>query len=503
MAVKQILAQILTEIEQYPELLEAFKNLSEYGKYKLVSSLRNMNRGMLYHSPIHGAYHSEKVTLFCILLGDKLGCTNKELDILADAGMYHDFMRETDNEDSFHGLSAAYNIERVISRGKYTPRELSILKSIMDYHSADTKIHDYESIAENHDVSIEDMERGKLLANILRDADALDRCRFSRDSVAYLKPEFLYFKESHDLVKLSEEVNEAYLGRMFTEEEILSNEFLYRNSSPFFHSVGKNFFRINSVLEHGLLSHSRLKQLGSSFQRNFDGGNSDKWISVVPKNKIKIDRGAAKEFLKHGVVFLFDEVQLYYPDDRVTSSYAKSYGLPYKKNSGYSDEQYAYDFVSKDKIVGIYLDETFAKQRLYGLDHYVYDSFNYDLFERNVKGFLERMGLLENGNLPSEIVPRMKKYQEITEKAEKASLLMQDMYAEEMMKISKVINLYIGEQLEKFYRRKLGLPDDQIITVRTAVEYELSLSNYDVDKVSETFYMVTPIEDKKEKGTYL
>ena len=503
MAVKKIMEQLFTEIELYPELMSAYTSLSNYGKHKLVSSLKNMNRGMLYESPIHGAYHSEKVTLFCLLLGTKLGCSDRDLDILADAAMYHDFMRESDNEDSFHGLGAANNIGRVIPRGKYTPEEINLLKSVIDFHSTDNKMHGYEIIADDHDVASKDLERGRTLAYILRDADALDRCRFSKESSAYLKPEYLYFSESHDLIKLSEEVNNAYLGKMFTDEEILSNKYLYRNISPCLHSVGKNFFRINSVLEHGLLSYSRLCKLDSSFQRNFDGGNSDKWISVVPRNKLKLESGAAKEFLKNGIVFLFDETQLYYPDEKVTPSYAKSYGLPYTKNSGYSDEQYAYDFIPKEKIVGICLDDNFAEQRLQNLEHYVYDSFNYDLFEKNVRSYLEQLGVLEDGNLPEEIISIMNKYKEVTIKAENSSLLCQDIYAEEMMRLSHFINAYIGMELEKYYRRKSGVSDDKVITVRDALEYELSISNYNYDRITDSLYMVTPREDIKEKKTYL
>lgn len=502
MAVKQIMAEILAEIEKFPELMAAFKNLSDYGKYKLVSALKTMNRDMLYESPIHGAYHSEKVTLFCILLGERLGCTEKEIDILVDAAMYHDFMRDSDNEDSVHGLSAAINLERVVKKIKYSCNEWNMLKSIIDYHSVEEKNRNYDFIAENNDVCNDDIERGRLLANILKDADSLDRCRFSQDSNAYLKPEFLHFDESRDLVKLSEEVNEAYIGRMFTEAEILSNQFLYRNCSPCLHSVGKNFFRINSVLEHGLLSYSRFSQLDSSFQRNFDGGNSDKWISVVPCNKIRKDRGAAKEFLTHGVVFMFDEIQLFYPDKKVTSSYARSYGLPYTKNSGYVDEQYAYDFIPKEKIVGICLDENFAEQRLFGLNHYVYDSFNYDLFERNVISYLEKIDGLDDGKIPSELEVYMNKYKDITMRAENSSLLLQDMFAEEMMKVSKIVNLYIGRALEDYYRKKIDLPEDTPITVRNAVEYELSISNYDYERAGDT-YLVTPKEDVKGKGTYL
>lgn len=505
---KNIMINILKEIELYPELAKAFGSLTDEHKSKFLTAMRTMNRGMLYSSPIHGEYHSEKVTLFCVLLGVKLGCTNKELDILIDAGRYHDFMRESDREDTFHGLGAANNIERAIPRGRYTPAELSILKSIMDYHSTDTRIHDYESIAENHDVESKDMERGKLLAYILRDADALDRCRFSKESTAYLKPEFLAYPESLDLIRVSEEINEAYLGKMFTDAEILANPYLHKINSSCLHSIGKNVFRLNSVLEHGLLSYSRFRQIDPSFQRNFDGGNSDKWISVVPTSQAIGNEGASKEFLQHGIVFLFDKTDLYYPDKSVTSSYARSYGLPYTKNAGYSDERYAFDYIPKDKIIGIKLDRKLASQDLATLDHYVYDSFKYELFEKNVKSYLERMGLIENGELPLDIQPMMQRYKEVADEALvklESSLLLQDMYAEKLLKLSRGINQYIGMKLSEYYRRLLNIPEGNKVTINDAVRYELSISNYDYEQLPDEniLYYVTPKQKGKKRETYL
>ncbi len=502
---KNIMINILQEIELYPELSRLFGSLSSEEKAKFLTAMRYMNRGMLYKSPIHGEYHSEKVTLFSVLLGVKLGCTSKELDILIDAGMYHDFMRCSDCEDCFHGLGAANNIDRVIPSGKYTRDELSILKSIMDFHSSDMKIHSYESIAENHDVDFKDMERGELLAYILRDADALDRCRFSRESTAYLKPEYLKYPESHDLIDLSEEVNKAYLGKMFTDKEILANPYLHKINTSCLHSIGKNTFRLNSVLDHGLLSYSRFNQIDPSFKRNFDGGNSDKWISVVPSSESSINKGAAREFLKHGIVFLFDNVVLYYPDKAVTSSYAKSYGLPYTKNRGYADERYAFDYIEKDKIIGVRLDKTLASADLAALDHFVYDSFNYDLFEQNVKSYLEKMGLLENGNLPVEIQPLMMQYKEVADQGLNENLLLQDMYAEKLMKISDKINKYIGKKLSEYYRKKLNLLEGSKVTLNDAVKYELSISNYDYEQLPDEniLYYVTPKTSRKKKETYL
>ena len=109
---------------------------------------------------------------------------------------------------------------------------------------------------------------------------------------------------------------------------------------------------------------------------------------------------------------------------------------------------------------------------------------------------------IRNG-VPEEIISIMNKYKEVTIKAENSSLLCQDMYAQEMMRLSHFINAYIGMELEKYYRRKSGVSDDKVITVRDALEYELSISNYNYDRITDSLYMVTPREDIKEKKTYL
>ena len=41
---------------------------------------------------------------------------------------------------------------------------------------------------------------------------------------------------------------------------------------------------------------------------------------------------------------------IYIQDKSVVPSYAKSYGLPYKKNDGYPDEMYAFKCIDNDKI---------------------------------------------------------------------------------------------------------------------------------------------------------
>ena len=105
--------------------------------------------------------------------------------------------------------------------------------------------------------------------------------------------------------------------------------------------------------------------------------------------------------------------------------------------------------------------------------------------------------------MPDELLTLMNKYKDITKRAENASLMAQDIFAEEMMKISHLINLFIGEKLSEYYRKKLDLPEDTVITMESAVLYELSLSNYDVEKLTNEIYMLTPKNSVNKKGTYL
>ena len=82
-------------------------------------------------------------------------------------------------------------------------------------------------------------------------------------------------------------------------------------------------------------------------------------------------------------------------------------------------------------------------------------------------------------------------------------LLFLSIFAEEMMKTSHSINLFIGEKLSEYYRKKLDSPEDTVITMESAVLYELSLSNFDVKKLTNEIYMLTPKNSVNKKGTYL
>ena len=112
-----LMVDLLNTRIDYPILNYYFINLARVEQEKFKEIIQNMKRGNLYKSPIHGVYHSEKVCLFAFLLGQKFGLDEEDMQILTDAAMYHDFKRQNDCEDTFHGMVSANHIEEKLPLG--------------------------------------------------------------------------------------------------------------------------------------------------------------------------------------------------------------------------------------------------------------------------------------------------------------------------------------------------------------------------------------------------
>lgn len=497
---KRIMTDILDDIDKFNEL--DFKI-----KAKFKNEINNIKIEKLYDSPIHGLYHSEKVALFALILGNKLNCTERELNILVDAAIYHDFKREDDREDPLHGYSSAVHLEEVIEKGKYTDDEIAMIKAMMEYHCVNSEEKNFKMALLNHEVPEHCYDECFKLANILKDADMLDRKRFSKDSIAALKPRYLHFNESHDLIKFSEKINNMYIGLMFTDEEILSNKYLRKINSRCFHSVGVNVFKIPSIIDSGILSFSEMRKQLHGCVRNFDGGNSDKWISVVPANHANDMSGATKEFLHTGIVFCIDSIDIYIQDKSVVPSYAKSYGLPYKKNDGYTDEMYAFKCIDKDKIGMILVCDDIKDKDLSELDRYIFNSYTYDLFEKNLMFYLEKMNLLKFASVFSDDLKKYKDYCSNIEDHWELNCELGYEYQNSVSSMMEYIRQSINEKLSKFvhsyYANILGIPENQKITICDAINYELSQLDieYEVVNAEETIFVINKHVKKTDENS--
>ncbi len=136
------------------------------------------------HAPIHGLGHIYRVMMGCALLGQLLNRPRE--GFLAFCGAYiHDLARLTDGCEPQHGQNA---VDRSYPRfshiwEKYgiTDNERKMIHDAVIQHSG----HQWQHPG----------DEGYEVMAILKDADALDRCR-----IGDLNPRWLRFRESHLLI---------------------------------------------------------------------------------------------------------------------------------------------------------------------------------------------------------------------------------------------------------------------------------------------------------------
>lgn len=150
--------------------LNEFISEINYNKDILINSLENIKTKYIYNSDIHGIDHNIRVSLYGYYMGLKYKLDKCDMKILLEACKYHDIGRVNDNEDDLHGLRSAQKIE---SFEKFNKNDMKILSAMVTYHSVDDEL--FLKIAKIYDVN--DIERLRMLCNILKDSDGLDRVR--------------------------------------------------------------------------------------------------------------------------------------------------------------------------------------------------------------------------------------------------------------------------------------------------------------------------------------
>lgn len=155
----------LKGLEFLSEKIEELSNI--FFEYKGL--LQGVNFGR--DSQVHGKEHALRVLLLCLIIADCYNLSLQDTSILATAAVFHDSQRMNDGEDREHGGEGAKYFKYVMGI------ENDILELICKYHS----IPDAEGYLaiENLPYIQERKDQVKLLLQIFKDADALDRLRFS------------------------------------------------------------------------------------------------------------------------------------------------------------------------------------------------------------------------------------------------------------------------------------------------------------------------------------
>lgn len=210
----------------------------------LNSKINDMQRSNLYQrkTDCHGKRHVENVMLFAGIIAIYEQLTGPDRDLLMEAAKYHDQGRDNDFDEQ-HGIESAYIAGRDL-QDKYTEEEIKIIQAAIIFHDDRTKgtsikeIEDegFAKIAERLNLSQEDIKRARVIGNILKDADALDRARFTSQK-SPIGEQFLRTDTSLKLIQVAFQLHEAYslddLDELLKTEtpEIISEVTDYKNAT--------------------------------------------------------------------------------------------------------------------------------------------------------------------------------------------------------------------------------------------------------------------------------
>lgn len=489
-------------LSEYPEVEERLIFLSPEELQEIKRIVSNIQVEHLYQGNFtHGLYHSEKVFIYTYLLAKQENIKEPFRQILFDAAIYHDCNRQDNFEDSIHGYASANKIKGLIDSKDislspiYNNKKYQVLLyALMETHSArENSISDLNSLlnqASNLDLLKDGVTLDEelldlvgpyiTLCKILKDSDALDRKRFGDVSYASLNEEYLRLNSSKQLVDFADQINKLYFELMKQDyEEIDETNIPSKNC---IHSIGFDFFKINSVLEHGVLSADEMKKRKLNIPRNFTGGNFDRWISVVDLSLIKENLTAKKEFIDKGISFTCHDVKLHEPMGNNQRLIAFEKGRPWNK-SNHLDERYALMRIPPEKIISINIPVNYSETSLTELN-YLYNSLDIDMIINRVNYYMRQTQTPKDDILAEEVNVYISQYN-----LELKKYLSLDNYdrkcynlVDRLNPILAQISSVIGKMVTRFYARRISIGAKDKITVLDAVNYELSLNTeYSID----------------------
>lgn len=138
----------------------------------------------------HTKAHSARVLLLALLIGHQKGLSDEELENLGMAAVFHDSRRLDDGIDKGHGSRAAKYYQDYC-REQDLRFDVNTYY-IIYYHDQDDALG-LEEISKSPNL----IERGILLYQIFKDADALDRFRLGPDA---FDENFLRTEEAHGFI---------------------------------------------------------------------------------------------------------------------------------------------------------------------------------------------------------------------------------------------------------------------------------------------------------------
>lgn len=159
---------------------------------------------------VHGQRHIKNVLLYSTLIGQSVVQDKHDLDLIMLSAKYHDIGRKTDAYEEHAEASAKIAIEKL--KDKCSPEDLSIISTIIEFHETPRNVANVDELfvamARKNGITDDQIPKVRQMAEVLKDADALDRTRFINK--ARLNPEFLQYGVSKQLIKFASSLQETY-----------------------------------------------------------------------------------------------------------------------------------------------------------------------------------------------------------------------------------------------------------------------------------------------------
>lgn len=159
---------------------------------------------------VHGQRHVTNVLLYSILIGQSVFKDKHDLILIMKAAKYHDVGRKTDAYEEHAKSSAEIAKEKLMSTT--SAEDIAIITTIIEFHEMPRHTQyaedEFKKIAKKNGVPSNKISIARKMADVLMDADALDRTRFINK--ARLNPEYLHYDISKQLVEFAASLQETY-----------------------------------------------------------------------------------------------------------------------------------------------------------------------------------------------------------------------------------------------------------------------------------------------------
>ena len=189
----------------------------------------------------HDLTHVKNVLLYAMKMGNDLGLSSHEMDMLIACSKYHDSGIVGATAHTGHSMRSAQKAFTDLS-GTFEQSDMDIIRAVIEFHEEeDIDKNTYEineavlnEVCRKYQITdSKEIEKARKIGNILKDADALDRTRFPGNiNTNYFRNK----SQATNLLKMSfqireaigkESINERIQNNSYTQEELKAYYYLY------------------------------------------------------------------------------------------------------------------------------------------------------------------------------------------------------------------------------------------------------------------------------------